>query len=106
MFKGFAYYRCRTETITESTPAETLPGSDISQRWRKLNFKGKLEYLLGNGRTGQALINQCLMKACHVGSVRLTKLTLGQQRVKGLEGPKKSCPAKTDRFDCSGNICI
>lgn len=46
MFEGFAYYRCRTETITESTPAATLPASDISQRCRKLNFK--LEYLLGN----------------------------------------------------------
>lgn len=33
MFKGFAYYRFRIETVIESTPAETLPEKEIGQRF-------------------------------------------------------------------------
>lgn len=39
-------------------------------------------------RISQELINKYLMRSYHVHSVMLIKVTLGQQRVKGLKGPK------------------
>lgn len=57
MFKGFAYYRFRIETVIESTPAETLPEKEISQRFEDWILKEKKNNYLETCRISQELIN-------------------------------------------------